>query len=159
PNQWETLGGPAATDTHAATHPATDSATFATGAATAADGSPAADPWYAVDQPAAPRPRRLRLHAGKLRWAPRSLTGRLVAGVVSLVVVLVLATGISTYMALRSFLTHRLDQQVQSVVPANNIDLRNLFAGDPSVNARVHQPQQIWAVAFTSSGLTVWSQS
>src|SRR6516225_6201392 len=47
----------------------------------------------------------------RLRWAPRTLTSRLVTGVVTLVVVLVLATGTGTYMALRSFLNNRLDQQ------------------------------------------------
>src|SRR5689334_16095495 len=46
------------------------------------------------------------------RWLPRSLTSRLVTGVVALVVVLVMATGVGTYLALKSFLYKRLDQQV-----------------------------------------------
>ena len=46
------------------------------------------------------------------RLGRRSLTGRLVTGVVALVIVLVGAIGAATYFALRSFLYDRLDQQV-----------------------------------------------
>jgi two-component system OmpR family sensor kinase len=56
------------------------------------------------------RPRRLWL---------RSLTSRLVLGVVALVVVLVCAIGACTYFALRSFLIQRLDQQVGPIAQAN----------------------------------------
>jgi two-component system OmpR family sensor kinase len=59
--------------------------------------------------------------AGSRRWhlGPRSLTARLVSGVVALVLAVVVATGLSTYFALRSFLIHRLDQQVASIAAAN----------------------------------------
>jgi two-component system OmpR family sensor kinase len=49
----------------------------------------------------------------------RSLTSRLVVGVVSLVVVLVLAIGTGTYYFLRSYLLTRLDQQVATSATAN----------------------------------------
>ncbi len=54
--------------------------------------------------------------ARRRRWrvAPRTLTSRLVVGVVSLVLVVVVAAGGATYVALGSFLTDRLDQQVAS---------------------------------------------
>src|SRR4051812_49206733 len=49
----------------------------------------------------------------------RSLTSRLVAGVIALVVVLVAVIGGCTYYALRSFLTQRLDQQLGPIAQAN----------------------------------------
>jgi two-component system OmpR family sensor kinase len=49
----------------------------------------------------------------------RSLTSRLVVGVVALVVVLVFAIGACTYIALRAFLVQRLDQQVAPISQAN----------------------------------------
>ena len=95
------------------------------GSADPAAGSEPVDPnavgaWLAPDQSLAGqlgpqdgigRPAR----PGRPSWRrllPRSLTSRLVSGVVSLVVVLVLATGAGTYFALRSFLYERLDQQL-----------------------------------------------
>src|SRR5580704_1971171 len=67
--------------------------------------TPPAPPYsFTEELPEPERPRR------RWRLAPRSLTGRLVAGVVALVIVLVLATGLGTYFALRSFLLNRLDQ-------------------------------------------------
>jgi two-component system OmpR family sensor kinase len=80
--------------------------------------------WGAPPPPVA-RPARLRIR----RWAalrrrlaplvPHSLTVRLVAGVVALVIALVAVTGTSTYVALSSFLYDRLDQQVQTAAHAN----------------------------------------
>jgi two-component system OmpR family sensor kinase len=100
------------------------------------------------DAPGAPAKRRRRAW----RWVPHSLTGRLVTGVVSLVVVLVLATGICTYFALSSFLLNRLDQQVQSVGKTEP-ELENLFNPrlGPVVSG-VHAPQEVWAVAINSAG-------
>ena len=62
---------------------------------------PAGDPCSAA------RPRRI---------GPRSLTSKLVLGVVSLVVVLVLVVSGGTYFFLKSFLGDKLDQQLQSTV-------------------------------------------
>jgi two-component system OmpR family sensor kinase len=97
-----------------------------------------------VDAPQAPRRRHWRL-------APHSLTGRLVAGVVTLVVLLVLATGIGTYFALRSFLLNRLDQQV--AIAASG-DLHRLFetGSVTSAGPGVQAPQTVWAVAIDTSG-------
>jgi two-component system, OmpR family, sensor kinase len=53
------------------------------------------------------------------RFWPRSLTSRLVAGVVLLVFVLVTAIGSITYVALRSSLNDRLNQQVVSTAGRN----------------------------------------
>ncbi|HET9101804.1 MAG TPA: hypothetical protein VFN55_00505, partial [Solirubrobacteraceae bacterium] len=53
------------------------------------------------------------------RWGPRSLTARLVVGVVTLVAVLVIATGAGTFLALRSFLLGRLDQQLEAAAQQN----------------------------------------
>jgi two-component system, OmpR family, sensor kinase len=52
-------------------------------------------------------------------FVPRTLTSRLVVGVVALVVVVVLAAGAATYAALGSFLTDRLDQQVATSANQN----------------------------------------
>jgi two-component system, OmpR family, sensor kinase len=85
------------------------------------------------------------------RFLPRSLTGRLVAFVVSLVVVLVLATGFGTYYALRSFLISRLDQQLQSTASGS---IEQLFGpGRPTTPVPgVRAPQHVWAIALDSSG-------
>jgi two-component system OmpR family sensor kinase len=50
---------------------------------------------------------------------PRSLTARLVTGVVALVVVVVLGVGTGTYFALRSYLQNRLDAQVSDAAGHN----------------------------------------
>ncbi len=108
-----------------------------------------------LPSPAERPPRRWRL-------APRSLTGRLVAGVVSLVVVLVLATGIGTYFALRSFLIDRLDQQVSQVADGNvqsldrciSTGMAQCFVGSPStIGARA--PQRTWLIVLTEHGAVV----
>ena len=57
----------------------------------------------------------------KRRLWLRSLTSRLVVGVVALVVVLVAVIGGCTYYALRSFLTQRLDQQLAPIAQTNKI--------------------------------------
>jgi two-component system OmpR family sensor kinase len=61
--------------------------------------------------PPPPR-RRWSLPSRRETLLPRSLSGRLVAGVVALVVAIVLLTGGCTYFALRSFMFNRLDQQL-----------------------------------------------
>jgi two-component system, OmpR family, sensor kinase len=53
------------------------------------------------------------------RLGRRSLTARIVTGVVLLVLCLVLAIGTGTYLALRSYLFGRLDSQVASAAAAN----------------------------------------
>ena len=68
----------------------------------------------ATPAPDGPQPQRRR------RWAvyPRSLTNKIVVGVVTLVFVVVCATGAGTYLALHSFLYARLSQQVDAAASA-----------------------------------------
>jgi two-component system OmpR family sensor kinase len=61
----------------------------------------------------------LLVEARQMRLGRRSLTARIVTGVVALVVLLVLAIGGATYFALRSFLLNRLDQQLSSSAVQN----------------------------------------
>jgi two-component system, OmpR family, sensor kinase len=88
---------------------------------------------------AAPRKPRLWL---------RSLTSRLVTGVVALVIVLVTLIGGCTWYSLRSFLGTRLDQQLQSTASGS---LRSLFSGLPEPGTTV-RAQDVWAVALSPSG-------
>jgi two-component system OmpR family sensor kinase len=85
------------------------------------------------------------------RFAPRSLTVRLVVGVVALVAIVVVATGIGTYIALRSFLYQRLDQQLQQTAAGQNA-IRRLFNNSAPQNPTVSAPTPVWAVALTPSG-------
>jgi two-component system OmpR family sensor kinase len=78
----------------------------------------------------------------------------LVTGVVALVVVLVLATGMGTYYALNHYLNKRLDQQVASAV-SGATSLQELFVGDPQTGSALHSPQQIWAIALSRTGNAV----
>jgi two-component system OmpR family sensor kinase len=71
---------------------------------------PAGPPPVTAELPAPPRRSRLWL---------RSLTSRLVVGVVALVVLIVAAIGSATYYFLRSYLLNRLDQQVISAAQQN----------------------------------------
>jgi two-component system OmpR family sensor kinase len=101
---------------------------------------PASEP---SDHALAPRRRR--------RFLPRSLTGRLVTGVVVLVVIVVLSAGIGTYFALRSFLFERLDQQVQSSASEGSIEV--LFNPPQSgFDLGLRAPQHVWAVALSTTG-------
>ncbi len=82
-------------------------------------------PWVAPDLSTAsgrqPQPgRSARSRVGRLGGLlPRTLTGRLVAGVVALVVLIVVITSSATYALLRPYLTNRLDQQLGPIADAN----------------------------------------
>ena len=89
------------------------------------ESSAAAD---ADHQPAAPSA-SIRVGGVRARLGRRSLTARLVTGVVLLVIILVGAIGGGTYLALRSFLANRLDQQLQSTV---NQGAGRIFNGAPT---------------------------
>jgi len=89
--------------------------------------------------------------ARKPRFWLRSLTSRLVAGAVALVVVLVVFIGGATWYALRSFLGQRLDQQLQSTA---NGSLRSLFSG-PDEPGSVVRAEDVWAVAISTTGALV----
>jgi two-component system OmpR family sensor kinase len=92
----------------------------------------------------------------KRRLGVRSLTARLVIGVVALVIVLVSAIGTATYFALRSSLYDRLDQQLQSTA---NENLNQLFMGGPQIGPAVHGPQDVYAVALTADGTPAYPTS
>ncbi|MDT4918576.1 MAG: hypothetical protein QOH89_3276, partial [Pseudonocardiales bacterium] len=78
----------------------------------------------------------------------RSLTSRLVVGVVTLVVVLVALIGGTTYYSLRSFLNQRLDQQLESTISGS---LQQVFSGTPEPG-RSLRPLDVWAVAISTNG-------
>jgi two-component system, OmpR family, sensor kinase len=82
---------------------------------------------------------------GRQRLGPRSLTARLVTGVVALVIVLVALIGGGTYFALRYFLGERLDQQLQSTV--SQASLSQIFS-DPYAYGPVQAPTGVWAVGL-----------
>jgi two-component system OmpR family sensor kinase len=92
------------------------------------------------------------------RFGPRSLTGRLVTGVVTLVAILVIATGAGTYFALRSFLVKRLDQQLANVATSNAAQFsRCLRFGSGSCtlgpgDSTFKSPQTEWVVVLSSTG-------
>jgi two-component system OmpR family sensor kinase len=88
--------------------------------------------------------------SGIARLMPKSLTGRLVAGVVTLVFLLVVVIGSATYIALKQFLTNRLDQQVLSV--ATNQTINRYLVTPAPTGTVVHGPQDIWIAVLTPSG-------
>ncbi len=88
-----------------------------------------------------PAPAELTPPRRRRRLGPRSLTARLVTGVVLLVLVLVVAIGTTTYLALRSFLGDRLDQQLQTT--AQNV--QTVFNNNP-MNGPA--PVEVYAVAL-----------
>jgi two-component system OmpR family sensor kinase len=116
-------------------------------------------------RPAAGRPASGQPGSGRLpRWLPRTLSARLVVGVVALLLVVVTITGAATYFLLRPFLLQRLDQQLNSVATGNATSVRQciLSGGDtcsvgvPS-GSRAAQPttaQQEWIVGLDSGGHT-----
>ncbi|MEO8888847.1 MAG: HAMP domain-containing sensor histidine kinase [Jatrophihabitantaceae bacterium] len=86
------------------------------------------------------------------RFLPRSLTWRLVTGVVALVAVLVVATGVATYYELRSSLYGRLEQQLQSTATSAT-SIRDLFSSDGQAGSvGVRAPQHVWAIALDPAG-------
>lgn len=78
------------------------------------------------------------------RFMPRSLSGRIVGGVLVVVALLVAGVGVATYEALHSFLANRLDQQVQSVAQQNADALLN-----PPNPGMLVAPQQLWAAVWS----------
>jgi two-component system OmpR family sensor kinase len=81
------------------------------------------------------------------RLGPRSLTARLVVGVVALVVVLVAVISGGTYLALSSFLGERLDQQLQTTAGSSTLK-RTLLDGDVQGGPAVQAPQNVWVVVL-----------
>jgi two-component system, OmpR family, sensor kinase len=94
---------------------------------------------------AAPTPARRR------RWLPRSLTARLVLGVVAVVVVVVVVTGTLTAVLLDSFLRDRLDQQLLSTASS---DLTSALSGTSAARG-VSGPQVVYLAAYERSGTQI----
>ncbi len=100
------------------------------------------------------------------RLLPRSLSSRLVAFVVALVIVVVTTAGGATYVALKSFLYNRLDQQVGTLATNNGNDVRQSLlrctaSGQttcsigPSLNPDIHTAQRQWEAILNSQGTQV----
>ncbi|MDQ1734539.1 MAG: two-component system, OmpR family, sensor kinase [Pseudonocardiales bacterium] len=97
--------------------------------------------------------------AGKrhFRLLPNSLTARLVVGVVTLVIVLVAIVGSATYVALKSFLVTRLDQQLKSVATDQTIYRYLNSPQSSSTSPVVRGPQDIWVAILTTDGRVLQS--
>jgi two-component system OmpR family sensor kinase len=108
---------------------------------------PPPEPPPAEPDPAPPKPRRWR-------FVPRSLSSRLVAFVVGLVVVVVAAAGAATYLALKSFLYERLDQQLSTTASVDSI--ANMLGRHVPFGLR--NPQTVWLEVINTSGDVVADQ-
>jgi two-component system, OmpR family, sensor kinase len=99
------------------------------------------------------------------RWrvVPRTLAGRLILGVVSLVLVLVLAMGFATYVLLRPFLYGQLDQQLRPLASNNASRIANCLNmnGPPATNPTpcnlanrfgFHGAQPQWIAVYNADG-------
>jgi hypothetical protein len=86
--------------------------------------------------------------APRRRWLPTSLAGRLVLGVVALVIAVVAVLGVSTYVALSYFLSQRLDQQLNSI---SNVSVINSAASATS-SASLSSPQVVWLAELDVQG-------
>ena len=109
-----------------------------------------------------PPPRGQGHPSHRSRWLPRTLSARLVIGVVSLLLVVVTITGATTYFLLRPFLLQRLDQQLNSVAAGNATSIRQCFlsvgnscpvGGAPGGRAaQLTTTQREWIAGLDSDG-------
>jgi two-component system OmpR family sensor kinase len=112
-------------------------------------------PPFTVEPAGVPdRSRRGRRLIGELarRLIPRTLVGRLVAGVLVLLILLISITSSATYLALRSFLYGRLDQQVGTSARQNAGALRDHFLGVPGDFPLVYAGEPLWIDLIDSDG-------
>jgi len=95
------------------------------------------------------------------RWLPRTLSARLVTGVVALLLIVVTITGATTYFLLRPFLLQRLDQQLSSFATGNASSVRQCILtgarcypiGVPSGTGSAQlATQKEWIVGFDGNG-------
>jgi two-component system, OmpR family, sensor kinase len=110
-----------------------------------------------------PAPVSAQPKARRWRVVPRTLAGRLILGVVSLVLVLVLAMGAATYALLRPFLYGQLDQQLRPLA-TNNANRFTYCVNDSSgpnnglTTCRLgnpygfHAAQPQWIAAYDANG-------
>ncbi len=92
----------------------------------------------------------------RFRLIPHTLTSRLLAGVVAVVLVVVVATGVATYFSLHSYLYGRLDKQVTTSLQGPQIQRAlspDAFGGvGPS-------PQKVWLAVLNGSTGTAYQIS
>ncbi len=109
------------------------------------------NPEVADQPPTPPRSGRRTLH----RFLPRTLSGRLMLGVVSLITLLVVLVAVATYTLLAPFLVTRLDEQLSSVAQEQNIQRYFNYARNP--NTPFPGAQDVWFTALASNGKTTLS--
>jgi len=85
---------------------------------------------------------------------PKTLTGRLVWGVVALVVMIIAMTSVSTYVAMRVFLFHRLDQQLRTTAVQNADAVNNSSptGRGTTVTQGVFSGQRVWLALLEPNG-------
>jgi two-component system OmpR family sensor kinase len=110
-------------------------------------------PQVPEEPPAAEEPPPARR---RWRFVPRSLSSRLVAFVVGLVLVVVTATGVATYAALHSFLLDRLDQQLSDTASVSSIN--DLIGAPSGPGTGLHNPQTVWVAFIDPAGNMVNEQ-
>lgn len=86
-----------------------------------------------------------------MRLWPRTLAGRLIAGVISLVVVVVLASATVTYVAVRTYLSQRLDQQVETTAAAALRQYIKVYSQSSSTPG-FQTPQRVWLEVLDATG-------
>jgi two-component system, OmpR family, sensor kinase len=113
--------------------------------------------------PAGPEPAPPRRTSRRWRFLPRTLAGRLILGVVSLVLVLVLAMGAATYVLLRPFLYGQLDQQLRPLASNNANRLTYCLSNNAPLSNNpttcrlpnpygLHSAQPQWIAAYDANG-------
>ena len=120
---------------------------------------PQAEPY--VEPPYQPLSAEAAHEGPPRRWRlmPRSLAGRLVAGVTVLVFVLVTATAAATYYSIKSFLYDRIDQQLTPVAVSNERVIEGCFftgenfcAGLSTAGPGFRPAQPAWVAVLDSAG-------
>jgi two-component system OmpR family sensor kinase len=105
-----------------------------------------------ADQPTeSASPGRRVLH----RLLPRTLSGRLMMGVVGLITLLVVLVAVATYTLLAPFLVTRLDEQLNSVAQGQNIQRYVSYALDP--NTPLPGAQDVWFTGLGTDGTNLLS--
>ncbi len=114
----------------------------------------------------APPPAPIELPRSQLRrFRPKTLTGRLVAFVVALVLAVVLVVGGATYALLSPFLKDRFDTQLSSVVSGNANSIQQCVAAQQNCSLGLVSGSQgaipstldEWFVGYTTDGSVAFS--
>jgi two-component system OmpR family sensor kinase len=102
-------------------------------------------------EPAAPEP-VARRRRSRWTYVPQTLAGRLVLGVVALVVLVLVIIGSITYISVHRFLTDRLDEQLTTTATG---PLNRVFGNYGTTSSSFRSPQTVWAVALDPAGNVV----